>query len=162
MWGEGCDDHPKVCASTLDGHSMNRQSSWKTRSVGLIWPEVWITRPPSQPSLLYTYPNIGRFSWVTQLPLCAVLLMSCRTSAMPGDQAVHSKQHKRLFSVRIFVPHWSSPICGFTCSTTSLFISNTDRETPWEVGFWCLEFKVKFLIFAFLVFMGKKSCVEKK
>ena len=68
MWGAGGDDHPGVCASALDGHSRTRQGSWKPRSVGppFIRPDVWITRPPSQPSPFYPYQNVGRFAWVAQ------------------------------------------------------------------------------------------------
>jgi len=57
MWGAGGDDHPGVCASALDRHSRTRQRSWKPGLVGppFIRPEVWITRPPSQPSPFCPY-----------------------------------------------------------------------------------------------------------
>ena len=44
------------------------------------------------------------------------------------------------------MPHWSNPICGSARSTTSPFISNTNRKTPWAAGCWGPKFKVKFLI----------------
>lgn len=59
------------------------------------------------------------------------------------------------------MPHWSDPICGSARSTTSPFISNTDRETPWAAGCWGPKFEVKFLICPFLVVMGKKEEIRK-
>lgn len=60
------------------------------------------------------------------------------------------------------MPHWSDPICGSARSTTSPFISNTNRETPWAAGCWGPKFKVKFLICLFLVVMGKKGRNKKE
>jgi hypothetical protein len=81
MWGAGGDDLPGVCASALDGHSRTRLRSWKPRSV--LRPDVWITRPPSQPSPFYLYPKSGR-----------AVRLSCSTVPLPGAHDALRNLHR--------------------------------------------------------------------
>lgn len=58
-----------------------------------IRPEVWITRPPSQPSPFCPYVVVregGSLELLNRPAFCPVLMTRYGTSTVPGDQAGHS------------------------------------------------------------------------